>query len=249
MKKIALVTGVSKGIGFSIAESLLKEGYKVYGISRTQPKIVNPDFVWLKIDLHKPEEIKMLTDLVLEEDIHILVNNAGIAIARDSLNFDLECFNSTFGLNLIAPVLICQNLIKKLKNTLIINISSLSDRIPDSDYAIYCASKASLNIYFDSILTHYKNLRVIDILPSYVDTPLLRGLIKDVNFNWDKIIKPTDIAELTVEITKKADIPNKSRIFVITDSLKEDVNNPESIYVYNSTNRTLKTLKEFNEEN
>jgi len=49
--KTAVVTGASYGLGKSIAEMLLANGFKVYGVSRTDPPIKNKDFIWLKVDL------------------------------------------------------------------------------------------------------------------------------------------------------------------------------------------------------
>lgn len=243
-QKIAVITGASSGIGHAITIRLLNEKYKVYGLSRTKPDFKDVNFVWLKLDLLNRGELNTLSSKIAEKKIDLLVNNAGTAIPEDSLDCDSLTFEKTFNLNFLAPILVCKSLIGKLKGALIVNISSLSDRIPDNEFAMYCASKAALNIYFDSIQTKYHGFKVINILPSYVDTPLLRKLIGSEPFDWEEVIQPENIAHLVLQLLDNDSIPANSRVFVVTDALFDDVKSKENIFVYNATRDTLATLEE-----
>jgi short-subunit dehydrogenase len=240
MIKIAVVTGASKGVGLSTANNLIESGYKVYGLSRSQPPIQHDNFVWLECDLLQEKIIQEVTSKIEEEKVDLLVNNAGMIIISDSLEFDYANFETTFRLNFVAPILMCQHLLGKLSGGLVINISSISDRIPENYAALYSASKAALNIYFDSISTKYRDFRIYNILPSFVDTPLLREEVKDprvshfLPIEWDKIIKPEDIAELVVDLTDQTEVPNNSRIVVVTDYLASDAEPQENLIIYNT---------------
>src|SRR3990167_1142128 len=126
--KIAIVTGASYGLGKSIAEMLLKNDFKVYGVSRTDAKIKNENFVWIKADLLKDESFDLIKFSIIESKIDVLFNNAGVVYAENSLELKDETFANTFGLNLIAPIKLTSVLKNKLKGSVIINISSTSDR-------------------------------------------------------------------------------------------------------------------------
>lgn len=52
--KVSVITGASSGIGKDLAEALLKDSWKVYGVSRSKPDIEDENFIWLPCDLSKP---------------------------------------------------------------------------------------------------------------------------------------------------------------------------------------------------
>lgn len=242
-QKVAVVTGASSGIGHAISARLLNEKFKVYGISRTEPDFKDSNFVWLKLNLLNRNELNTLSSKISEHNIDLLVNDAGTAILEDSLQCSMSTFEKTFHLNFLAPILVCKHLVGKLNAALLINISSLSDRIPDNEFAMYCASKAALNIYFDSIQTEYKTFKVINILPSYVDTPLLRKLIGSEPFDWEEVVQPENMAHLVLQLLDNNSIPTNSRVFAVTDALFDDVKSKEDIFVYNATRDTLQTIE------
>src|SRR3990167_5919839 len=170
--KVAVVTGGSYGIGKSICEALLKNNFKVYGISRTKPSAQNNNFIWIKADLYNYIDIKSLADKIDEKKLDLLVNNAGTYVEELALNFSQGNFHKIFDLNFIAPICITKTLSKKLNNGLVINISSTSDRFAEEGSGLYCSSKSALNIFFDAFAIENKNIKVLNILPDYIDTPL-----------------------------------------------------------------------------
>ena len=60
------------------------------------------------------------------------------------MEFEKETFDNTFGINLIAPLKLTLILKNKIKDGLVINVSSTSDRFAEEGLAMYCASKAAL---------------------------------------------------------------------------------------------------------
>ncbi len=236
--KIIVITGSSSGIGEALSKYFLEQNAIVYGLSRRNIDFQNENFHWLGCDLENASAIKLAISNIPSEHIDILINNAGYLEQCDSLNFSKEIFEKTFGLNMIAPVLVVQNLLPKLKDSVVINISSISDRLGDNMYALYCSSKAALNIYFDSISTKYKDFKIYNILPDYVDTPMLRKDMEGKDFDWDSILKTSDIVD-TVKLVLDSDLPNNARIAVINNSMLEDVEPIEELYVYNSDRKKI----------
>jgi len=241
--KVAVVTGASSGIGKAVASSFLDKNFKVYGISRRDPGVNDPKFNWIKLDLTDSHQISSLSEVIKEEKIDVLINSAGTAVNVKALKFPQDDFEKTFDLNFRAPVLVIGELISKLNNGLVINISSLSDRIPEAGFALYCASKAALNMYFDVIAIERKELKVVNLLPDYVDTPLLRSLADD-SFKWNETIKSTQIAELIMNLSlNSSQISSGARIAVINDALKDSLNYKEDLWVYNADQKSLQKIK------
>ena len=75
VQKLALITGTGGGIGKAIAELLLKEGYLVFGYSRTN-KINHPNFTFTSIDLSDLSQVNDLSLPIIDSDNILLVNNA-----------------------------------------------------------------------------------------------------------------------------------------------------------------------------
>jgi len=243
MNKIAIVTGSSSGIGKAIAELLVEKFYKVYGISREAGEISNPNFIWIKADLLDPLTYERVPKEILEEKIDLLVNNAGIIVKQNGLEFTEETFRKTFDTNLKAPILLTKTLKEKLNKGLVINISSVSDRLVGENHGLYCASKAALNKYFEAVALEEKSIKFVSILPSYVDTPLLRKLQEGQDFNWDEVIKPQEIAELVERVaSEEIAVFSGAKIIVVTDSLVEDLEYDEDLWGYNVSTKSLSRL-------
>lgn len=240
--KTAVVTGSSYGIGLNISKRLLLNNFRVYGISRTKPPINDSNFIWIKADLLKGECFKYIGSEVIEPKVDLLVNNAGVVIAEKSLEFTQETFNKTYGLNLIAPVKLTSILNTKLQNGIVVNISSTSDRFAEDSLALYCSSKAALNMYFDAVGVENPKLKVINILPIYVDTPMLSGISKKLNFSVVDAVNPVKFAETVIKIIFSASkLESGSRVIVVPNKSVDDINDPERLWYYDmSTDEFIK---------
>ncbi|TFW19511.1 SDR family NAD(P)-dependent oxidoreductase [Duganella callida] len=108
MSKTVIVTGASSGIGFAVAEAYLKRGYNVVGNARTierlkqaATKLGNPaNFVLVPGDISKAETAKALFERAVAAfgKVDILINNAGIFIAKPITDYtedDLDTIVST----------------------------------------------------------------------------------------------------------------------------------------------------------
>lgn len=177
MSKNILVTGVSRGIGKSIAKLLIKNGYFVYGIYNTNKDVAE--------DLVKElENIKVFqcdfsnrnnTDKLIEElagvDFYGIVNSAGVFLEDDFNNFDIKNWEKTFEVNVHAPLLLVQGLQNQIENKgAIVNIASTDGMIGSLSGLSYSASKAALINLTQSLANVLapKEIRVNSISPGWI---------------------------------------------------------------------------------
>lgn len=241
MNNVAVVTGASYGLVEAICKQLLEAQFKVYGISRSQPPIDNPQFVWIKADLTVSSDIAAIPTFIKEKTIGLLVNNAGTAFEIPALDFTDDNFENMFNLNFKSPIKLTKALFSKLSQGLIINISSISDRYPDPLYGLYGSSKAALNIYFETIAAENKDVKIINVLPSYIDTPMqhrVRGIHKD--FDWSLTMHVDNVAAVVPHlVANEKGIGSGSRVLVISHVLADEVKNPEKLLVFNVDSKKL----------
>ena len=110
MSKTVIVTGASSGIGFAVAEAYLKRGYNVVGNARTierlkaaADKLGNPsNFVLVPGDISKPETAKLLFERAVAAfgKVDILINNAGIFIAKPVTDYTEQDLDDLLNTNL-----------------------------------------------------------------------------------------------------------------------------------------------------
>jgi NAD(P)-dependent dehydrogenase (short-subunit alcohol dehydrogenase family) len=190
---IALVTGASKGIGKSICMALLQQGWQVYGISRSNPQLSQPGFVWLNFDLMHFEDYPTLADR-LPAVLDLVILSAGIAYGVDLAQLSQLDIDKQFAMNTKSPILLAQQLSSKLQQGKVINLSSQLITGADANLALYAASKAATAVFFKSINA---NLAITNLLLGPTDSPLAHSLHQtDTNL--------LSIAEVTEVLTKLA---------------------------------------------
>jgi NAD(P)-dependent dehydrogenase (short-subunit alcohol dehydrogenase family) len=239
--KIAVITGASSGIGKDLTEALLTDSWKVYGVSRSKPDIKDENFVWLPCDLSKPSDIQDLQ--VDETEVDLVVSNAGVAFLEPATVVSEQSYEKMFSVNVLAPMLLIAKLKDKIKKATIVTISSVSDRIMDVDFALYCSSKAANTRYFETLALEMPDAKVISLLPDYIDTPMLRELQEGTDFDWSQTLKVEEMTHLIENLYDgKIEAPTGSNIIVINDQLLEDLKDREKLYGYNVSNNTLTRL-------
>ncbi len=212
--KAAIVTGASRGIGRAIAIGLAKAGYNIAGVGRKvksdnsgqgliemQCEIESQgvDFLPLQMDIADICRHKSVVADVINKfgRIDILVNNAGIAPAerKDVLETTVESYNTVMNVNLRGAFFLTQivsNIMINHKEKCndycpkIIFITSISAKIPSTNRAEYCMSKAGLSmaakLFADRLAG--EGINVYEIRPGIIETDMTAG-VKD---KYDKMI-------------------------------------------------------------
>jgi 3-oxoacyl-[acyl-carrier protein] reductase len=239
--KVTVVTGASSGIGQQICQAFLHEGWKVYGLSRTKPSFVDKNFTWLKTDISQSNQLTASLKNIPEKQIDAVISNAGIVLEESASHVSISSYEKTFSVNVLAPMLLVSMLKDKIQSSTIVSISSVSDRLPGIDMALYCSSKAANTLYFDTLAREMSGARVFTLLPDYVDTPMLRNSPPhEDDFNWNEIIKPSDIAKLTIKLTlRQMSVESGANIIVASEALKESFNSSEKLYGFNTDSELL----------
>ena len=236
MRKTVLITGSSSGIGKEIARVLAKDydvilhynnGYESAKLLKEElDKKYNRDYLMVKCDLSKEEEIDSMLNTIYKRynSIDILINNAGIAIDTLFEDKTKDNFMKTLDINLITPFLLCKKIGPKMKENkygVIINMSSTNGI--DTSYIEsldYDASKAGLISLSKNLANYFAPyVRVNTICPGWVNTEMNKELDKDfIKNEEDKILlgrfaNPEEIANL-IEflISDKASYINNSII-------------------------------------
>ena len=119
-----LITGVSKGLGFQTAKLLLKNGWSVYGISRSKSEDLcellelYPDNIkWLGYDLADAENIRQVVfkDWIgFNTPIHGFVNNAAMAYDDIVTNINIEPLEEMYKVNVFSPMLLTKFTIRQI---------------------------------------------------------------------------------------------------------------------------------------
>ena len=184
MKKIAIVTGCSKGIGKEIALELARDGYDIIGTYNTSNienlknriEAIGIKFYSYKLDLLNEEEVFNFCKEINKKfkNIDILVNNAALSLDCEFLCKKSEEFRDVLQVNLVSPFLLIQNL--NIDNGVIINISSTDGINTYSKLNIdYSASKAGL-INMTKSLSLILSSRIYAICPNWVNTESIREM-------------------------------------------------------------------------
>ncbi len=178
--KLAYVTGASRGIGEALVQQLLAAGYRVIGLSRTT-KIDHPNFTFVQLDLSNLEAVKSFT--FDETAPHVLlVNNAGMLGEVGSVGAITDStFERVMRVNTIAPQILMNQFIKTFNKIAesghILNISSGAGKNAIDGWAAYCASKAALDLFSETVRLEFnlhqtENWFIHSIAPGVVDTEM-----------------------------------------------------------------------------
>ena len=193
--KVALVTGAAKGIGEACSLLLAKEGAKVVVSDLDQAageavvaKIVAAGGQAFFIHQDVTDEASWPATTAATQArfgaLHVLVNNAGIAIPGNAVDCTLADWRKTIAVNLDAVFLGTKYAIPAMtgKNGSIINISSIEGIVADPNLASYNASKGGVRIFTKSAALHCGKtglkVRVNSVHPGYIWTPMVEDYLK-----------------------------------------------------------------------
>ncbi len=180
--KKALVTGGTRGIGFSIAEHLRDQGAEVT-ITGTQPDGCGPDGCsYLSADFSDLPATRSFATDVAGMGFHILINNAGININSPFADIAVDDFMKVQQVNVTAPMLLCRAVIPFMKKAAwgrIINISSIWGIIAKEDRGPYAASKFALDGLTAALAAEVAGDGILAncVAPGFIATDLTRRVL------------------------------------------------------------------------
>lgn len=191
--KVAVVTGGTYGIGYSIAEVFLEEGAKVIITGQNAEKgdaaAKELGAVYVQQDVAKPDSWKQVSDVVERRfgRLDAMVNNAGISINGSIEDMPLEIWQRTLDVNVTGVMLGCRMAIPLMKKNpggpsgSIINMSSILGIVGISWSMAYNTSKGAVRLLTKSVAMHCAQqgyrIRCNSIHPGTVDTPMLSNFI------------------------------------------------------------------------
>jgi len=209
MSGTALVTGATEGIGRATALALGRAGYRVGICSRSTEK-VEATLAELRAqgvaaagaaaDVADPDQVRHLVDQVrgMLGEIDVLVNNAGVLIARPIEELTLEDWDVTMATNLRSLYLTTRLVLPGMRTRrqgTIVNVASLAGRNGFVGGSAYSASKHAVLGFSRSLMLEVRkdNVRVIAICPGSVATGMLRdqAMLKP---DHERILRPEDVA-------------------------------------------------------
>ncbi|MGI8958113.1 MAG: SDR family NAD(P)-dependent oxidoreductase [Chthoniobacterales bacterium] len=188
-KKVALVTGANKGIGFEVARQLARMDFRVFLSARNveagrkaAARITEGEIIFLELDVSKAESIGVAArEFSRHADrLDVLVNNAGILLDEDksAVTVTGDIFEQTLRTNVLGPWLVAQAFVPFLEKSAaprIVNVSSGGGQLADGADGWapgYCVSKTALNGVTVQLAAALPKFAVNSVCPGWVRTEM-----------------------------------------------------------------------------
>ncbi len=179
--KTAVITGANRGIGLAMAQQLVKQGWDIIGICRTDSEELEEiaSMVISGIDVTDADQIDQVKMIIGKTKIDLLINNAGLLQDEQLGSIEADSLRTQFEINAIAPLMVTEALLPNLRSgSKVALITSRMGSIADNDsggrYG-YRASKAALNAFGKSLAVDLepKGIAVALLHPGYVQTRMV----------------------------------------------------------------------------
>jgi 3-oxoacyl-[acyl-carrier protein] reductase len=209
MPTTALITGATEGIGRATAFALGKAGYRVGVCARTEAKVrqlveelrnEGIEAAGAAADVGNPEQAARMVEEVKGAlgDIDVLINNAGVLIAKPFEELTLEDWDTTQNTNVRSLYLVTRAVLpgmRQRRQGSIVNVASLAGRNGFAGGTAYTASKHAVLGFSRSLMLEVRkdNIRVIAICPGSVDTSMMRHQPM-LKAEPSRILQPEDVA-------------------------------------------------------
>ncbi|MCP5371416.1 MAG: glucose 1-dehydrogenase [Hyphomicrobiales bacterium] len=195
--KVALVTGAASGIGFAVAFMLAREGARVVAtdIDEEAAKKVaagiegeGAEALGLRLDVAREEDWRTAMDETMKRfgRLDVLVNNAGVALAKSVLETSLNEWRGIMSINLDGVFLGTRYGIEAMApggGGSIVNMSSVYGMVGGLGVAAYCASKGGVRVFTKAAALECaelnNNVRVNSVHPGFIETSMVNDVIRE----------------------------------------------------------------------
>jgi uncharacterized protein len=225
LNKIALITGATSGIGAAFAKKLASQKYDLILTGRREEKIRSLAYEsesthGIKVEviiaeLTNDQDINLILDKIrLNENIEILVNNAGFDVRKNFFEGDIDIYEKILKLHTIVPLKLThaalQHMLPKDKGT-IINVSSVGAFYVFPKSATYGATKAFINSFTETLKLELKDtkIKIQTLCPGLTNTDFFisRGedatsLAKARGWPWS-VMTPEEVVERSLKGVEK----------------------------------------------
>jgi 3(or 17)beta-hydroxysteroid dehydrogenase len=190
--KVALVTGAASGLGKAAARMLAREGARVVVTDRNEAGAKEVAGTMgeaaraYKLDVTQEADWVRVVDDTLATfgRLDVVVNNAGIGVAKDIESISLEEWRVVHAVNLDGVFLGCKHAIRGMRQCgakgSIINISSVAGLVGVENLPAYCSSKGGVRLLSKSVALHCARkgygIRCNSVHPTFIETPMVDGL-------------------------------------------------------------------------
>lgn len=236
-----LITGISKGLGLKTTETLLKNGWAVYGLSRSKTEDLNelllqyPDKLnWLQYDLINGRDIRqsIFKDWIgFDTPIHGFVNNAAIAYDDIITNLKLDLLEKMYHVNVFAPMILTkfvlrQMLLHNIKGS-VVHISSISVHTGYKGLSMYASTKGALEAFSKNTAREWgvKGIRSNSIVAGFMETEMSSTLSENQK---NRIYQRTSMKQ-PVDVNSVAE----TILFLLSDEAKSITG--QNVHVDNGT--------------
>ena len=182
--RAAIVTGVSRGLGESLAHGLLEQGFSVLGIGRTSAaRLAGPNYRFAAYDFAEPARVDValqasFAELAAKHPSYVcLINNAAVGTPVGVHGkLDASAIAESLAVNLTSPVALCDLFCRVFADEAverrIINISSGAAGNAMPGMANYCIAKAGLEMLTRMLAAEQRDerFRAITVRPGIIDT-------------------------------------------------------------------------------
>jgi glucose 1-dehydrogenase len=193
--RVAIITGSARGIGLAIAERFVAEGARVVMcdvLDEAGAKEAGRiGASYRHCDVSQAKDVNALVDFVIKDfgGVDVLVNNAGVTVAKDLLEITEEDYDRVLGVNLKGSFLMLQRCAREMvkqiaagkKPGAIVNMSSVNDTLAIPSIAPYVMSKGGVKqlTAVSAVALAHHGIRVNGIGPGSIRTDMLTGTLQD----------------------------------------------------------------------
>lgn len=186
------ITGAGRGIGKSVTERFLKDGWRVWALVRDEaamtPLRALGDLHTVSFDASSTESVLAAAQRLTTEAGHLaaLVNNAGIALAAPLARTSTEDFLRLQAVNVTAPFLLCRELIPAMVKSgagRVVNIASTAAHKGFKYTSAYCTSKHALLGLTRSLAVELapRGVTVNAVCPGWTDTDMFQASVDNIS--------------------------------------------------------------------